>query len=167
VNNAGYVLGIEHVGQIADSDIEGMFAVCCLDRLIHPSRSLGPRQTNVLGLISMTQLLIKGHIYALMSRKRILILKLGLTDFKAKQSGHVINIGSLAGREPYAGGAVYTATKHAVRAFTGSLLRELVDSPIRVTEIQPGSSLHIISAQHANPFHRHGRDRVLHNPLSR
>lgn len=100
VNNAGYVLGVERVGEIADADIESMFA------------------TNVLGLISMTQLLIK--------------------DFKAKKAGHVINIGSIAGREPYAAGSIYTATKHAVNAFTGSLMRELVDTPIRVTEIQPG-----------------------------
>jgi len=100
VNNAGYVLGVEHVGDIADADIEGMFA------------------TNVLGLVSMTQLLVK--------------------HFKRKQSGHIINLGSIAGREPYAGGSIYTATKHAVRAFTSSLLRELVNTPIRVTEIAPG-----------------------------
>jgi len=43
VNNAGYVLGMEHVGSIADEDIEGMFA------------------TNVLGLISITQLLVQGE----------------------------------------------------------------------------------------------------------
>jgi 3-hydroxy acid dehydrogenase/malonic semialdehyde reductase len=61
-------------------------------------------------------------------------------DFKARKSGHVINIGSIAGREPYAGGSIYTATKHAVRAFTGSMIRELVNTPIRVTEVQPGSS---------------------------
>lgn len=60
------------------------------------------------------------------------------SDFKAKKSGHVINIGSIAGREPYAGGSIYCATKHAVNAFSGALLRELVDTPIRVTEIQPG-----------------------------
>jgi len=61
-----------------------------------------------------------------------------IKDFKAKKAGHVINMGSIAGREAYAGGSVYTATKHAVNAFTGSLMRELVDTPIRVTEIQPG-----------------------------
>jgi len=43
VNNAGYVKGVEHVGDISESDIEGMFA------------------TNVLGLIAMTQLLVKGQ----------------------------------------------------------------------------------------------------------
>ncbi|KAF8601623.1 NAD(P)-binding protein [Ceratobasidium sp. AG-I] len=74
--------------------------------------------TNVLGLISVTQALIG--------------------DFKQRKKGHFINIGSVAGREPYVGGSIYCATKHAVSAFTGSLLRELVDTPIRVTEIQPG-----------------------------
>ncbi|KAI0748056.1 NAD-P-binding protein [Daedaleopsis nitida] len=75
-------------------------------------------QVNVFGLISMTQLLIK--------------------DFKARKTGHIINVGSIAGREPYAGGSIYCATKYAVRAFTGALMREVVDSPIRVTEVQPG-----------------------------
>ena len=42
------------------------------------------------------------------------------------------------GREPYIGGSIYCATKHAVRAFTNSLMKEVVDTPIRVTEIQPG-----------------------------
>lgn len=59
-------------------------------------------------------------------------------DFKQKQSGHVINLGSIAGIEPYAGGSIYNATKFAVNAFTGALRRELVNTPIRVTEIQPG-----------------------------
>ncbi|KAF5315689.1 hypothetical protein D9611_004678 [Ephemerocybe angulata] len=75
-------------------------------------------KTNVFGLIHLTQLLVK--------------------EFKAKNNGHVINLGSIAGREAYAGGSIYTATKHAVRAFTGSLLRELVNTQVRVTEIDPG-----------------------------
>lgn len=57
---------------------------------------------------------------------------------KARNTGHVINIGSVAGREPYIGGSIYCATKYAVRAFTGALLRELVETQVRVTEIQPG-----------------------------
>ncbi|CCO33396.1 hypothetical protein BN14_07471 [Rhizoctonia solani AG-1 IB] len=61
-----------------------------------------------------------------------------ILDFKERKKGHFINIGSVAGREPYVGGSIYCATKHAVSAFTGSLMRELVDTPIRVTEIQPG-----------------------------
>lgn len=92
-------------------------------------------QTNVFGLISVTQLLIKGKPF----RAHLHQLNLtALSDFKERKTGHVINIGSIAGREPYAGGSIYCATKHAVNAFTGALMRELVDTPIRVTEIQPG-----------------------------
>jgi 3-hydroxy acid dehydrogenase/malonic semialdehyde reductase len=40
---------------------------------------------------------------------------------------------------------VYCASKAAVRAFTSSLLREVVDTPIRVTEIQPGSHITLVS----------------------
>ena len=49
-----------------------------------------------------------------------------------------MNIGSVAGFETYPGGAGYTASKHAVRAITHTLRKELVGKPIRVTEIAPG-----------------------------
>ncbi|KAF8545210.1 hypothetical protein BDD12DRAFT_812422 [Trichophaea hybrida] len=52
--------------------------------------------------------------------------------------GDIINIGSIAGREPYAGGAIYCASKAAVRSFTDSLRKELVATRIRVMEIDPG-----------------------------
>lgn len=52
--------------------------------------------------------------------------------------GHVINVGSIAGIEPYAGGAGYNAAKAAVHALTEVLRRETVGQPVRVTEIQPG-----------------------------
>lgn len=53
-------------------------------------------------------------------------------------NGHVINLGSIAGREAYAGGAVYCATKFAVRAITDALRQELLGLPIRVTTVDPG-----------------------------
>ncbi|MBS1517503.1 MAG: SDR family NAD(P)-dependent oxidoreductase [Bacteroidetes bacterium] len=53
-------------------------------------------------------------------------------------SGHVINIGSVAGREVYPSGNVYCATKHAVDAITKGLRMELVDTPVKVTTIDPG-----------------------------
>jgi 3-hydroxy acid dehydrogenase/malonic semialdehyde reductase len=52
--------------------------------------------------------------------------------------GHIINIGSVAGREVYPGGNVYCATKAAVRALSQSLRIDLLDTGLRVTNIDPG-----------------------------
>lgn len=62
-----------------------------------------------------------------------------LPGMMARKSGHIINIGSIAGQECYPGGNVYSATKHAVRGFTRSLRIDLVEHPIRVSEIDPGA----------------------------
>lgn len=77
--------------------------------------------TNVTGLINMTQAVLSVY------KKR---------DEGGR--GDIINIGSIAGREPYAGGSIYCATKAAVRSFTSSLRKELISSRIRVIEIDPG-----------------------------
>ncbi|KAF2497016.1 NAD(P)-binding protein [Lophium mytilinum] len=77
--------------------------------------------TNVTGLINMTQEV--------------------LTVFKARADGgkgDIVNIGSIAGREPYQGGSIYCATKAAVRSFTDALRRELIATRIRIIEIDPG-----------------------------
>lgn len=52
--------------------------------------------------------------------------------------GQVINIGSIAGHQVYPGGNVYCATKHAVAALTKGMLIDLVDTPVRVSTIDPG-----------------------------
>jgi NADP-dependent 3-hydroxy acid dehydrogenase YdfG len=57
---------------------------------------------------------------------------------RAAPHAHIVNLGSIAGFEVYPGGAGYTASKHAVRAITGTLRLELNGEPIRVTEIAPG-----------------------------
>jgi len=78
-------------------------------------------RTNVTGLINMTQAI--------------------LPIFKARPDGgkgDIINIGSVAGREPYAGGSIYCATKAAARSFTDALRKELIATRIRVMEIDPG-----------------------------
>ena len=77
--------------------------------------------TNVVGLIHMTQAV--------------------LSLFKQRPDGgrgDIINIGSVAGREGYPGGSVYCATKAAMRTFTDALRRELIDTRIRVINIDPG-----------------------------
>lgn len=78
-------------------------------------------QTNVTGLIHMTQA----------------VLPVFLTR---PDGGHgdIINVGSIAGREPYPGGSIYCATKAAVRSFSESLRKELISSRVRVIEIDPG-----------------------------
>ncbi len=55
-----------------------------------------------------------------------------------RKQGHVIFIGSVAGMDPYPGGAVYCATKAAVQALSKSLRHELHGSPIRVSVVDPG-----------------------------
>ncbi|KAI1176992.1 NAD(P)-binding protein [Nemania sp. FL0916] len=78
-------------------------------------------RTNVTGLINMTQ--------------AILPIYMRRPD---GGRGDIINIGSIAGREPYAGGSIYCATKAAVRSFTDSLRQELIASRVRILEIDPG-----------------------------
>ena len=55
-----------------------------------------------------------------------------------KVNGHVINIGSIAGIHAYPNGAVYCATKAAVKFISDGLRMDVVDKPIRVTNVQPG-----------------------------
>ncbi len=57
-----------------------------------------------------------------------------------RNTGHIINVGSIAGREVYPGGNVYCATKHAVDAITKALRIELVEHNIRVTQIAPAAT---------------------------
>ncbi|XWW95700.1 hypothetical protein V2A60_003667 [Cordyceps javanica] len=79
--------------------------------------------TNVTGLINVTQ--------------AVLPIFFARSDGGA---GDIVNIGSIAGREPYAGGSIYCATKAAVRSFTDSLRRETINTKIRVMEVDPGAT---------------------------
>ncbi|MNT48978.1 NADP-dependent 3-hydroxy acid dehydrogenase YdfG [compost metagenome] len=55
-----------------------------------------------------------------------------------RNSGHIVNLGSVAGKYTYPGGGVYCATKFAVRALTEGLRMDLLGTKIRVTNIEPG-----------------------------
>ncbi|MDH4157510.1 MAG: SDR family NAD(P)-dependent oxidoreductase [candidate division Zixibacteria bacterium] len=74
--------------------------------------------TNIKGLLYVSRTVIPGMVQ--------------------RGSGHVINIGSIAGREVYPNGNVYCATKYAVDAITKGMRIDLVDSPVRVSTIDPG-----------------------------
>lgn len=53
--------------------------------------------------------------------------------------GHIVNIGSIAGKEVYPNGNVYCGTKHMVDALTKAMRRELAESGIKVTAVHPGA----------------------------
>jgi len=57
----------------------------------------------------------------------------------AKKSGHIINIGSVAGKETYPFGNVYCATKHAVDSLSKAMRIDMVEFGIKVTQIAPGA----------------------------
>ncbi len=72
---------------------------------------------------------IKGLLYV----SRVIIPKM-----IKKGSGHIINIGSLAGREVYEKGNIYCATKHAVNAISKAMRIDLNKTGIKVSEVNPG-----------------------------
>lgn len=73
------------------------------------------------------------NIKGILNLTRILLPKMLQND-----KGQIINIGSISGHETYPGGGVYCATKHAVRALTDTLRKELVATPIKVSLVSPG-----------------------------
>jgi len=73
-------------------------------------------ETNVNGLVRMTRLCLP-HI---------------------RDGGHIVNLGSIAGRQAYEKAASYVASKFAVRGFTYALREDLLGRPIRITTVDPG-----------------------------
>ena len=74
--------------------------------------------TNIKGLLTMTRLVVPGMV--------------------ARNKGHVVNIGSVAGDAAYANGNVYCATKAAVKLITDGLRIDVADTAVRVTNVKPG-----------------------------
>ncbi|HEV8128108.1 MAG TPA: SDR family NAD(P)-dependent oxidoreductase [Candidatus Eisenbacteria bacterium] len=74
--------------------------------------------TNVKGLLWVTRAVLPGMI--------------------ARRRGDVVNIGSVAGHQPYGGGSVYAATKFAVRAITDALRYDVLGTGVRVMNVAPG-----------------------------
>ena len=74
--------------------------------------------TNITALLMITRLVVPGMV--------------------KRGKGHIINIGSVAGDAAYPGGSVYCATKAAVKVLSDGLRMDLVDTPLRVTNVKPG-----------------------------
>jgi len=85
---------------------------------LDPAQTANLDDSNIRGVMYCTRLLLPG----MLERRR----------------GHIINLGSVAGEFPYPGGNVYGAAKAFVHQFSQNLRADLVGSPIRVTNIEPG-----------------------------
>lgn len=68
----------------------------------------------------------------------LMVSKFALKGMKERNSGHIINISSIAGIASYSKGVVYSATKAAVKSISDGLRKEVVENDIRITNIQPG-----------------------------
>jgi len=77
-------------------------------------------ETNINGLLNCTHAILPGMV--------------------ARNKGHIVNIGSIAGTQPYPGGNVYGATKAFVLQFSQNLNADLVKTAVRVTNIEPGAA---------------------------
>lgn len=73
---------------------------------------------------------IKGLLY---------VSRIIMPQMKERQSGHIINIGSIAGKEVYPNGNVYCATKHAVDALNKAMRIDLLPYNIKVSALNPGA----------------------------
>ncbi len=100
LNNAGLAAGADPIQEGEWSDWEQMI------------------DTNVKGLLTMSQLVIPGMIQ--------------------RKQGHILNVSSIAGKEVYANGNVYCASKHAVDALTKGMRIDLLPHNIKVSSISPG-----------------------------
>lgn len=78
----------------------------------------------------MVDVNVKGTLYGIAA---------ALPHMKRQKAGHIINVSSVYGHKVVATGAVYCATKHAVRAISEGLRQEVTDDNIRITTISPGA----------------------------
>lgn len=106
---------------------------CQIDVLINNAgnaHGLDPVETGVIeDWDAMMDINVKGLLY---------VSKAIIPQMTARKSGHIINIGSSAGKEVYPKGAVYCASKHAVVALTTGMRMDLNPYGIKVTSINPG-----------------------------
>ena len=126
VNNAGLVYGVDKVGDISPDEIDVML------------------ETNVRGLIHLTQLFVK--------------------RFKERRSGHIINLGSIAGREAYPGGSIVRGIRGPLELTYAVLCDQVCRARLHLGTDEG-------ARRHAHPGEQHpagdGRDRVQHYALPR
>ena len=104
-----------------------------IDILINNAGNAHGRDTIQEGSLDDWDNMIDSNVKGLLYVSRVVMPKM-----IEKQSGHIINIGSLAGKEVYEKGNIYCATKHAVNAISKAMRIDLNKIGIKVSEINPG-----------------------------
>lgn len=87
------------------------------------------QEANLDDFDAMIDVNLKGLLY---------VSKMIVPGMVERNSGHVINLGSTAGLEPYAGGGVYCGTKYFVRCLSQALKMDLLGTDVRVSSVDPG-----------------------------
>lgn len=124
------VTDVENINAVAKECLEEFEGIDVLVNNAGLARGLEPyNQNREDGILEMIDTNIKGLM---------MMTRAFLPSMLEHNTGHIINIGSTAGLYAYAGGAVYCATKSAVKTFSDGVRIDVIDSNIKVTTIQPG-----------------------------
>lgn len=124
------VTDVENINAVAKECLEEFKGIDVLVNNAGLARGLEPyNQNREDGILEMIDTNIKGLM---------MMTRAFLPSMLEHNTGHIINIGSTAGLYAYAGGAVYCATKSAVKTFSDGVRIDVIDSNIKVTTIQPG-----------------------------
>lgn len=124
------VTDVENINAVAKECLEEFESIDVLVNNAGLARGLEPyNQNREDGILEMIDTNIKGLM---------MMTRAFLPSMLEHNTGHIINIGSTAGLYAYAGGAVYCATKSAVKTFSDGVRIDVIDSNIKVTTIQPG-----------------------------
>ena len=133
-NHAGITVEIMSVDLTNVAEIATLKdTVGAIDILINSAGlALGTPRADEIDLAEARQLLDTNAFAA------IAMFRAFVPDMRERNSGHVVNIGSVAAFECYEGGSIYNASKHALLGFTNSARMDLANTNVRVTIINPG-----------------------------
>ena len=127
---AGDVVSLEDVRAVVDAARERFGSIDVLVANAGIMRIAPITENRVEDWARMVDVNVKGVLH---------VLSAVLPGMLEQGSGHIVTVGSLAGRRPFPGGTVYSATKFAIRSLAWGLHLELGNAHgIRVTDIQPG-----------------------------
>ncbi len=105
-----------------------------IDILINNAGNAHGLESLIDGNISDWDMMIDGNVKGL-----LYVSKMIMPGMKERNSGHIVNISSVAARQTYANGVVYCASKKAVDIISDGMRLELTEFGIKVTNIQPGA----------------------------